>query len=33
MRLCRYDESRIGVVDGDEIVDVSEIAIDLPAQR
>lgn len=33
MRLCRYDENRIGVVDGDDIVDVSEIASDLPAQR
>jgi 2-keto-4-pentenoate hydratase/2-oxohepta-3-ene-1,7-dioic acid hydratase in catechol pathway len=30
MRLCRFDENRIGLVDGGEVVDVSSVAADLP---
>jgi 2-keto-4-pentenoate hydratase/2-oxohepta-3-ene-1,7-dioic acid hydratase in catechol pathway len=33
MRLCRFNENRIGLVDGAEVVDVSAVADDLPAVR
>ena len=33
MRLCRFDDNRIGVVQGDAIADVSAIAERLPALR
>ncbi|TCU06068.1 hypothetical protein EV132_13311 [Rhizobium sullae] len=31
MRICRFDDNRVGVVEGDEIVDVSAIVDRLPA--
>src|SRR5690554_5745686 len=33
MRICRYGDNRIGVVLGDEIADITEIAERLPARR
>lgn len=33
MHLCRFDEDRLGLLDGDEIVDVSEVLDELPAVR
>lgn len=33
MRICRYNDDRIGIVLGDEIADVSAIAEQLPARR
>src|SRR5262245_5382239 len=33
MRLCRYDDNRLGVVKGDKIHDVSKVLDALPAQR
>jgi 2-keto-4-pentenoate hydratase/2-oxohepta-3-ene-1,7-dioic acid hydratase in catechol pathway len=33
MRLCRFDQNRLGVVDGDQIRDVTAALDDLPAYR
>jgi len=33
VRFCRFDDNRIGVIDGDDIVDITEIADDMPSQR
>ncbi|WP_207485724.1 fumarylacetoacetate hydrolase family protein [Arenibaculum pallidiluteum] len=33
MRICRFNEDRLGVVEGDEILDVSEAATVLPVLR
>ena len=33
MRICRYDDSRVGLIDGDEIVDVTAIIDQLPSSR
>ncbi|TCU06097.1 fumarylacetoacetate hydrolase family protein [Rhizobium sullae] len=33
MRICRFDDNRIGVVDGDEIADVSAVLEQLPTVR
>jgi 2-keto-4-pentenoate hydratase/2-oxohepta-3-ene-1,7-dioic acid hydratase in catechol pathway len=33
MRLCRYDDNRVGVVDGDVIIDVTPVTEALPAVR
>jgi 2-keto-4-pentenoate hydratase/2-oxohepta-3-ene-1,7-dioic acid hydratase in catechol pathway len=33
MKICRFDDSRIGVVEGDEIIDVTPITRELPAFR
>jgi 2-keto-4-pentenoate hydratase/2-oxohepta-3-ene-1,7-dioic acid hydratase in catechol pathway len=33
MRICRYDDSRVGIIDGDEIVDVTAIIDQLPSSR
>ena len=33
MRLCRYDDNRVGVVEGDSVIDVTRIADELPPQR
>ncbi len=33
MRLCRYDDDRLGVVRGEQVFDVTEIIARLPAQR
>ncbi len=33
MRLCRFDDDRLGLVRGDEVIDVSAVAAKLPAQR
>ena len=33
MRICRYDDNRVGIIDGDEIVDVTAIIDQLPSSR
>ena len=33
MKLCRFDDHRLGVVEGEEVVDVTEVLAQLPAQR
>jgi 2-keto-4-pentenoate hydratase/2-oxohepta-3-ene-1,7-dioic acid hydratase in catechol pathway len=33
MKICRYDDDRLGVVDGDRVIDVSEALRLLPPQR
>jgi 2,4-diketo-3-deoxy-L-fuconate hydrolase len=33
MRICRFDNDRIGLVDGDEVVDVTSVVDHLPAAR
>ena len=33
MRLCRFDNDRLGVVQGDEVLDVSPALLQIPAQR
>lgn len=33
MRLCRFDDDRLGVVQGDEVLDVSPALAEIPAQR
>ena len=33
MKICRYDDNRIGVVEGDELADISAILDELPAYR
>ena len=33
MRLCRFDDDRLGVVQGDQVLDVSPVLDALPAQR
>ncbi len=33
MRLCRYDDNRVGVVEGDVVIDVTPVTAELPAVR
>jgi len=33
MRLCRFDDNRLGLVRGDEVLDVTPVVARLPAQR
>lgn len=33
MRLCRFDDDRLGVVEGDEVLDVSAAIEEIPARR
>jgi len=33
MRLCRYDDDRVGIVEGDVVVDITAITEDLPTLR
>jgi 2-keto-4-pentenoate hydratase/2-oxohepta-3-ene-1,7-dioic acid hydratase in catechol pathway len=33
MRLCRFDDDRLGLVEGDEIADISSVLDSLPAHR
>ena len=33
MRLCRFDDDRLGLVEGDTVLDVSEALAELPPQR
>jgi 2-keto-4-pentenoate hydratase/2-oxohepta-3-ene-1,7-dioic acid hydratase in catechol pathway len=33
MKICRYNETRLGIVDGDAVFDVTEVLSHLPAQQ
>ena len=33
MKLCRFDDNRLGVVDGKRVIDVTSVLDELPAQR
>jgi 2-keto-4-pentenoate hydratase/2-oxohepta-3-ene-1,7-dioic acid hydratase in catechol pathway len=33
MKICRYDDDRLGIVEGDEVLDVSEALAAIPGQR
>ena len=33
MRICRFDDNRLGIVDGDEVCDVTDVTEELPSVR